>query len=190
MVAVEEEVWLHAQSGLYLLERHYRPHWTCRYQPVQQLFSVLHLCDIVARFFPGRTDPHGKDGQEAVRLAMEVFHASREGFPIAGQFQDALYRVVSECSFEPPPGWNNLMPNPRILYKLDETIEACANASFLQPVNDVLSRYQHDFSRSWVAGASAYDFKERVGASRRRRPVDSAEMAAENLMRIRNLLNS
>lgn len=189
-MTLEEETWRHAQIGLYLLERHYRTHWTCRYQPVQQLFSALHLCDIIARYFPARSDPSSKDGREAVQLVMEVFSESREGFPIAGRFQDALLRSASECSFELPEDLKRFMPAHRIMYDMDDTIEACGNASFFQPVNDILARYRPSFARDWVAEAPNYDFKDQVGASRRRRSVDQAELAAENLMRIRNLLNA
>lgn len=191
MMAIEEEIWGHAQMGLYLLERHYRTHWTCRYQPVQQLFSVLHLSDIVARFFPGRTDPNSKNGLEAVQLAMDVFKGSSEGFPISGQFQDVLYRVASECTFDLPQDWKDHMPSQgNISNSLDDTIEACGNASFLQPLDDILTRYQSTFAREWVIEAPGYEFKARAGTPRRRRPLDSAELAAENLMRIRNLLNT
>lgn len=189
-MAIEDEAWRHAQMGLYLLERHYRVHWTCRYQPVQQLFSALHLCDIVARFFPGRTDKNSKDGKEAVQLAIEAFHESYDGFAIAGQFQDAIFRVSSEYSFDLSEDLKKLMPRPRIVYDMDDTIEACGNPSFFQPVNEVLARYQPSFVHDWLIEASAYDFRAQVGTSRRRRPADSAEMAAENLMNIRNLLNT
>lgn len=192
MMAVEEEIWRHAQMGLDLLDRHYRAHWTCRYQPMQQLFSVLHLSEIMARFFAGRTDQNSKNGLEAVQLAMDVFRGSQGSFPISTQFQDVLYRIASECSFDVPPDWKSQTPSPNnALHNIDHTIEACGNASFLQPANDVLVKYQSTFERDWATEAPAFNFRVASGiAPRRRKTLDSDELAAENLMSIRNLVHS
>lgn len=191
MIAIEEEIWRHAQTGLYLLERHYRTHWTCRYQPAQQLFSLLHLSDVVARFFPKKTEKNSKSGPEAVQLALDVFGESRQGLPIAGQFQAVLFRVANEYSFGLPEGSKGIIHPELISTSTDDTIEAYGNASFFPPpLNDILKRYRPTFTRDWISESPSYGFKERIGASRRREPLDSVELGAENLMRIRNLLNA
>jgi hypothetical protein len=66
----------------------------CRYQPVLQMFSVLHFCDFIVRFTPNKIDAGYKDGSKAVRFGMEVLVQSRAGFPVAGTLQELLKRTA------------------------------------------------------------------------------------------------
>ncbi|KFY50135.1 hypothetical protein V495_00342 [Pseudogymnoascus sp. VKM F-4514 (FW-929)] len=85
-----EVVWTHAEHALLLLERHYRLHYTCRYQPALQMFAVLNICHVIARFFPAKppNDSDIKDGSEAVTIGLEALQESNIGFLIARFFPE------------------------------------------------------------------------------------------------------
>ena len=81
---VEDIIWHQAQKGLVLLNEQYRVQFTCRCQPVLQMYSLLHFADVVARYFPGGNEGQWKDGPEAIKAGMEILKESVPGFPIAG----------------------------------------------------------------------------------------------------------
>jgi hypothetical protein len=188
---IEETIWNHAQQGLFLLDEHYRTQYTCRYQPVLQMFSILHLSDLVARFFPGGAEGGSKDGPEAIQFGMEALMQSRAGFPVAGPFQEMLRRTAQDCSIRFP--MNELMATPILpkgVYRIDDLIEACTRASYIQPIHEIHSRYLPSISADWAAEGTALGFLgPDSGASRMKIP-SAEERGAQNLMQIRNLLNT
>lgn len=189
---VEEIVWKTAQEGLFLLDEHYRTQYTCRYQPVLQMFGVLHLTDVICRFFPNSVDGYSKDGETAIQLGMEVLMQSCPGFPVAGPFQAMLQRTANECSVPLPKNVSDLLISPRLPKKkfgIDDIIDACTRPSYVQPVGEIHNRYLASFSMEWTANGGSYGFLE-PSSGRRLRGPSAEERGARSLMQIRNLLNT
>ncbi|KAI9742923.1 MAG: hypothetical protein M1818_003652 [Claussenomyces sp. TS43310] len=191
---VEDVIWKHAQEGLFLLDQHYRTQYTCRYQPVVQMFAALHLCDVIARSFSGKNDTNTKDGPEAIIFGLECLLQSHAGFHIAGPLQELLRRSAIEYSIRLTPDINDVMalpgPGQRAVYELDDFIDACTRASYIQPIFDIQAKYSPRIATEWATEAPACGFLEAQPDSARPRATESEEeRGAQNLMRIRNLLN-
>jgi hypothetical protein len=192
-VLVEEILWNHAQEGLFLLDEHYRTQYTCRYQPVLQMFSILHLADVIARFFPGGIEGGSKDGPEAIQIGLETLMQSRSGFPVAGPLQEMLRRTAAECSIRLPRNMVDLMVSPRPpkqIYRTDDLIDACTRRTYTQPVAEIHSKYIPSFSADWVIDGASFGFQEPVSGARRLRVPSAEERGAQSLMQISNLLNT
>jgi hypothetical protein len=190
---IEEIIWDNAQQGLFLLDEHYRTQYTCRYQPVLQMFAVLHLTDVIARFFPGGVEGPRKDGPEAIKFGMDSLMQSWSGFAVAGRFREMLRRTAEECSIRLPRGLDELMVAPyppSQVYRLDDLINACTRPSYVQPVYLIHKRYLPSFSADWTSDGGSYGFLEPALGARKVR-IPSAELqGAQSLMQIRNLLNT
>ncbi|TVY82922.1 Nitrogen assimilation transcription factor [Lachnellula suecica] len=187
---VEDAIWKHAQQGLYLLD-HYNIQYTCQYQPVLQMFSVLHLSEVIARFFPGGQDK-AKDGSEAISFAMEALGQSRGGFPVAGPLQEMLRRTANDCSIRLPRNLSDIMPPPRPpkqMYRLDDLIDACTRPTYTQPSEEIHGRYLPSFSAEWATEGASFGLTLVSGPSRLKVP-SAEERGAQSLMQIHNLLNS
>lgn len=189
---VEEVVWNHAQEGLFLLDEHYRTKYTCRYQPVLQMFEVLHLVDAVAKYFPGGAEGSGKDGLEAVQIGLEVLVESRAGFPVAGPLQEMLRRSASSYSVPLPPNHKDIMilPTRHHSYRLDDLIDACTRPTYVQPISEVIIRFNSSFSTDWASQVASFGFREPAAGYRRPRHPSAEVRGAQSLMQIRNLLNT
>lgn len=189
---LDEVIWKHAQTGLFLLDQHYRTQYTCRYQLVLQMFAVLHLCDVIARFFPGKVDSSTKDGPEAIQFGLEALTQSFDGFPIAGTLQELLKHTAIECSVPLPSNLADLMMPQRSLrlkYRIDDFIDACTRPSYLPPNAEIQARFESNFSADWHAQSPSQGFREPDPGSRSLRRSDAEQRAAQNLMQISNLLN-
>jgi hypothetical protein len=190
---VEEILWNHAQEGLFLLDEHYRTQYTCRYQPVLQMFSILHLVDVIARFFPGGIEGGSKDGPEAIQFGLETLMQSRSGFPVAGPLQEMLRRTATECSIRLPRNMVDLMVSPRPpkqIYRMDDLIDACTRATYTQPVAEIHSKYGPSFSADWAIDGVFFGFQEPASGATRLRVPSAEERGAQSLMQISNLLNT
>ncbi|KAH6704353.1 hypothetical protein BKA61DRAFT_188076 [Leptodontidium sp. MPI-SDFR-AT-0119] len=131
---VEGTIWEHAQEGLRLLDRYYRPQYTFRYQPVLQMLACLQLVDIIARFFPEGAEGNSKDGPEAIQFGMELLMESRVGFPVAGPLQEMLRRSAIECAILLPRNLTELMLSPTApqrVYGMDDFLGACTRPTYL-----------------------------------------------------------
>ncbi|KAG0649396.1 Nitrogen assimilation transcription factor nirA [Hyphodiscus hymeniophilus] len=189
---VEEITWKTAQEGLFLLDKHYRTQYTCRYQPVLQMFGVLQLSDVICRFFPNGDNGAGKDGASAVQFGLEVLIQSYVGFPVAGPFQEMLRRTANDCSISLPKYISDHLATPRPpkqRYGMDDLIDACSRLSYVQPTEEIHIMYLPSFSVDWASNASAYGFHE-PSAGRRLRVPSAEEKSAQTLMQISNLLNA
>jgi hypothetical protein len=192
-ILVEEILWNHAQQGLFLLNEHYRTQYTCRYQPVLQMFSILHLVDVIARFFPGGIEGGSKDGPEAIQFGLETLMQSRSGFPVAGSLQEMLRRTATECSIRLPRNMVDLMVSPRPpkqIYRMDDLIDACTRPTYTQPVAEIHSKYAPSFSADWVIDGVSFGFQEPIFGATRLRIPSAEERGAQSLMQISNLLNT
>ncbi|KAL2061541.1 hypothetical protein VTL71DRAFT_6918 [Oculimacula yallundae] len=190
---VEGVIWEHAQEGLMLLDKHYQPHYTFRFQPVLQMLASLQLIDIVVRFFPDGAGRGSKDGVEAVQLGLELLMQSRVGFPVAGPLQEMLRRSAEECGMPPPRNLKELMRSPTLSqksYGMDDFLGACTRPTYVQPVLDAHSKYSLSFSSGWQLEGPVYGFRESTTGARRLKFPSAEEIGAQNLMHIRNLLNS
>ncbi|KAE8442503.1 hypothetical protein EG329_003284 [Mollisiaceae sp. DMI_Dod_QoI] len=189
---VEEAIWHHAQQGLFLLDEHYRSQYSCRYQPVMQMFATLHLSDTIARFFPGGIEGRSKDGPEAIQFALEALMQSGAGFPIAGPLQELLRRTAKECSIRLPRNLPELMlsSKPQQVYRIDDLIDACTRPTYTQPIDELIPKYAPSFPADWAAERASIGFHEPSAGSRRLRVPSEEERGAQNLMHIHNLLNS
>jgi len=190
---VEERVWALAQEGLTLLDEHYRRLYTCRYQPVLQMFAVLHLADVVARFFPESTKSASKTGPKALQLGMQLLMQSRPGFPAAGILQEMLRRTAKECAVRFPWDVSDTMfiPEPDTqCYQLDDFIRACTKPTCLQPHSQIHRRYLPSFSADWAARARRFGFPEPVFSVPGSRRLSVEETGAQALMQLRTWPNS
>jgi hypothetical protein len=192
---IDEVVWTHAQTGLSLIENHYLPRYTARYQPICQMFSMLHLCDVIARFFPEERDAMAMDGTRAISLGIETLEQSRRGFPIAAAFQELLRRTAIECSVPLPNAILSLIQpssssSSVSAYRHDDFLDACTWPSYVQPCEEILELLSDDFVREWSARAPGLGFQRTEQGARRLRRNDVEERAAQNLMQISSLLNS
>jgi len=157
------------------------------------MFSILHLTDIAARFFPGGVEGGSKDGPEAIQFGMEALTQSRAGFPVAGPLLQMLRRTAQECSIRLPvnvPDITAAPSPPRAIYRIDDLIDACTRPSYTQPLNEIHSRYLPSLSADWVAEGAALGFLEPGSGARRLRIPSAEERGAQSLMQIRNLLNT
>jgi hypothetical protein len=145
------------------------------------MFALLHLADLVARFFPGGIEGGSKDGPEAIQFGLEALTQSRTGFPIAGPLQDMLRRTANECSIRFPMNEIVAAPTLRGVYRIDDLINACTRPSYTQPINEIHSR---------VAEGAALGFLEPGSGTKRLRIPSAEERGAQSLMQIRNLLNT
>ncbi|RFU26362.1 hypothetical protein B7463_g9968, partial [Scytalidium lignicola] len=189
---VEEAVWTHAQRGISLLEEQYRSRYTCRYQPVLQMFSILHLCDSIARFFPNRVDGTSRDGTEVIMSGIDALTQSRVGFPVAGPLQEMLGKTAVECSIPLPRSLDELMSyrHPtRQEYGLDDMLDACCRPTYVQPTIRIISRFNIQFSADWVSRASSYGFPV-FNPDAMSFQNSEKEEGTQRLLLIRNLLNS
>ncbi|KAH8656216.1 hypothetical protein BGZ60DRAFT_385086 [Tricladium varicosporioides] len=189
---VEDVIWNHAQQGLHLLDDHYRTQYTCRYQPVLQMFAVLHLTDLIARFFPGGKDG-GKDGPEAIQLGMDILMQSRAGFPVAGPLQEMLRRTAQQCSIRLPRNLGDTLtpsPPPKQIYRMDDLIDACTRPTYCQPVEDIHVRYLPSFSADWSSEGASFGFLGSISGGSKLRVQSTEERGAQSLMQIHNLLNT
>jgi hypothetical protein len=158
------------------------------------MFAVLHLTDVIARFFPGGIEGGSKDGPEAIQFGMEVLTQSRSGFPVAGPLQEMLRKSANECAIRLPKNLMDLMTIPRPpknLYKMDDLIDACTRPNYVQPVDEIRLRYLPSFAADWTIDASSFGFLELNSSDRGGMRIPSAEeRGAQSLMQIRNLLNT
>lgn len=192
---VEEVIWNHSQYALYLLEECYQRRYTCRYQPVLQMFAILHVTDVVFRFFPHAMDGTEKkrvDGPRAVQLAMECLLQSRAGFAVAGPMQEMLRRAANACSMPLSANLGDLMApleNPSRTFLLDDMMDACTRPSYVQPVSDVQQKFMPSFASDWVAIGGTFGLSDPGLGNRGLRAPSADEQGAQSLMQIRNLLN-
>ncbi|PBP15634.1 hypothetical protein BUE80_DR013600 [Diplocarpon rosae] len=190
---VEGTIWSYAQQGLALLDRHYRVHYSFRYQPVLQMLAALQLIDVVARFFPGGAEGGSKDGPEAIYFGMELLMQSRVSFPVAGPLQEMLRRSAIQCSILLPRDMTDLMlppKPPQQIYQIDDFLGACTRATYVHPIAKAHSKYGPSFSADWAVECSAYGFSESTTSAQRLRFPSAEERGAQSLMQIRNLLNT
>jgi hypothetical protein len=155
------------------------------------MFSILHLSDLVARFFPGGVEGGSKDGPEAIQFGIEALTQSRAGFPVAGPLQEMLRRSAKDCSIRFP--MNDLMAapiQPKGIYRIDDMIDACTRSSYIQPINEIHLRYLPSICADWVAEGPVLGFQEPGSGARRLRVPSDEERGAQSLMQIRNLLNT
>ncbi|KFY22914.1 hypothetical protein V493_06239 [Pseudogymnoascus sp. VKM F-4281 (FW-2241)] len=193
---VDEVVWTHAQHALLLLERHYRLHYTCRYQPALQMFVVLNICHLIARFFPAKPtdDPSIKDGSEAVTIGMESLHESNIGFPAAGALQELLRRSVVACSLKLPQSLDYLLTpqgNVRSAHSYNDFIDVCTRPSYHQPLRGVSKKFDGNFAEDWFSLSPEFGFRmPQPGQQSLRELQTEQDGGTPHLMQIRNLLNA
>ena len=159
---VEGVAWTHAQHALFLLERHYRTHYTCRHQTVLQMFAISGICGFIARFFPTKStkDSAIKDGPEAIALGLEILQESNIGFPVAGAIQELLRREAVGCSVKLPPGPPLAPPrSPRPTYSYNDLMDACTRPSYRQPLWSVREKFDKELAEDWYREGPEYGFK-------------------------------
>jgi hypothetical protein len=158
------------------------------------MFSMLHLTDIVSRFFPGGIGGPSKDGPEAILFGFEVLRESRTGFPIAAPLQEMLRKTAIECGIRLPRNIKELMASPdplnKDVFRMDDLIDACTRPSYIQPVGEIHERYLLSFAADWASDGASYGFFEPASGVSRMRIPSAEERGAQSLMQIRNLLNT
>ncbi|OBT76461.1 hypothetical protein VF21_04003 [Pseudogymnoascus sp. 05NY08] len=193
---VDEVVWSHAHHALLLLERHYRLHYTCRYQPALQMFVVLNICHLIARFFPAKptNNPSIKDGSEAVTIGIEVLHESSIGFPAAGALQELLRRSAATFSLKLPHSLDHLLTqqgNMRTTHSYNDFIDVCTRPSYHQPLRGVREKFDGNFAEDWYTQSPEFGFRlPPPGQQSLRELQTESDRGIPYLMQIRNLLNT
>jgi hypothetical protein len=184
---------------LHVLDEKYKAEYTCRYQPVLQMFSILHLTGVVAAQFPGGvsgsgTEGSGRDGPGAIHLGLEALGESRVGFPVAGPFQEMLRRTAVDENILLPTSLGEIMPFPpplKHIYRMDDLLDACTRLTYVQPFQEIHARFVASLPSQWGPEASACRFLESISNK-----IPSAEergaqsLIAMSGMSISNLLNS
>jgi len=193
-MSMEAVIWNHAQQGLCLLDEHYRVQYSCRYQPVLQMFATLHHCDTVIRFFPEVVGETSRDASAAVRLGLETLRQSNAGFPVAATLQELLRRTANECSVPLPKGTEKFVATTGALhnpysYRMDDVIDACTRPSYVQSVEGIHSRYLASFPADWAAEGASFGFYDPPLGTKSLRGPSAEERGAQHLMNISNLLN-
>ncbi|KFY95925.1 hypothetical protein V500_02610 [Pseudogymnoascus sp. VKM F-4518 (FW-2643)] len=193
---VEEVVWTHAQHALLLLERHYRLHYTCRYQPALQMFVVLNICHLIARFFPAKppNDSDIKDGSEAVTIGLEALEESNIGFPAAGALQELLRRSAPACSLRLPQSLDYLITrqrNARLTHSYHDFIDVCTRPSCHQPLWAVREKFDSKFAEDWYSQSQELGHKLPHPVQQTPRELQGEpDRGVQHLMQIWNLLNT
>jgi len=159
-----------------------------------QMFALLHLTDVVARFFPGGIEGSNKDGPEAIHFGFEALAQSRAGFAIAGPLLEMLRKTANECAIRLPKDRDEVTGVTRRLfntqaYMMDDLVDACTRPSYVQPAQDIHNMFSPSFAAEWAAEGPAYGFMESASGFRDGAP-SAEERGAQSLMQIRNLLNS
>ncbi|KAI9731647.1 MAG: hypothetical protein M1818_007777 [Claussenomyces sp. TS43310] len=155
---VEGVVWKHAQEGLFLLSQHYETRYTCRYQPVLQIFAILHLCDVIAPRYPTKRDTIPKE-PDAIQSGIQCTMQSQQAFPIAGPLVGILRRLATECSIHIPTPINDAMLLPAI-YEIDDVIGSGTRPSYSQPIADIQARYSSGIAAEWAVEAPTFCLME------------------------------
>ena len=156
------------------------------------MFNVLHLCDAVARFFPGKVDGFGADGVEAINLGLTVLKQCHRGFPIAKTFRELLRRTSFRLEINisnNPAELNAPSPGFKNRYSTDEILDACTRFDYTLPVDFIQRKFDPTFSREWTVEGPKYGFAAPDHLTTSRVAATDEETGARNLMHIRNLLN-
>ncbi|KAL3418448.1 Nitrogen assimilation transcription factor nit-4-like protein 2 [Phlyctema vagabunda] len=194
---VDEIIWNHSQHALFLLNERYRIRYTCRYQPVLQMFALLHVTDVIVRFFPYPSEIFGasqKDGKQAIEICLRCLMDSHAGFPIAGPLQEMVRRTADECSVQFPENLAELiepLTSPKQAYRIDDLLNACTRLSYTQPVTEIHQRYSPSLNLEWTAESGAFGFRtsNEQGRKLEVRVYSVEGRGAQSLMYIHNLLN-
>jgi len=188
---IEQIVWTNAQEGLFLLDKHYRGRYSCRYQGVLQMFEIIQLCDTIFRYFPIKVDTTAMDGRDAVMFGMEALSDSRAGFPISGPLQAMLRRSALKTVGRHLGRLDDVLPvQSGLEYSMDDFIDTYTRPTYQQPVADIRHKYEVAFIENWKSQAPALSYRPSGAEVRWHRFARSEEeRGAQYLMQIRNLLN-
>jgi hypothetical protein len=160
---VGQVVWRHTQYSLFLLDKHYHSLGFCQYLSVTQIYAVLHLTDVIARFFPNISGNFGRDSSAAVRLAFKVLAKFRSGFPIAETFIELIYETAKDIIIPLPNDLEELFRrshSSRSKHLSDDAIDACTRKAYRQPVHNIHKRFSPTISSDWAAICTAFGFQE------------------------------
>ncbi|KAJ8061913.1 hypothetical protein OCU04_009701 [Sclerotinia nivalis] len=188
---VDPLVWQHAQDGLNLVEDQYRFQYTCRYQPVSQMFAILHLSEVLIRAFPEIDKKFGKDGVASIKLATDILAESHSSFPVAGVFMTMLQENTRRFLSPFPNALEDVFRGRRrnSKYHLDDAMNACGGPTYVQPVEAIQKRFSPHMQSQWILHAASEHPKIPHETSTLRQP-SLEETGAQNLMRILNLHNT
>ncbi|KAG9243582.1 hypothetical protein BJ878DRAFT_112552 [Calycina marina] len=196
--SVEATVWSHAQRGLSLLDEQYRLQYSFTRQPVLQMFYILHLSDVVARFFSSGFEEPFKDGPGAIAFGLGALSTSKVGFPIASPLHQMLRTTADDYSIQLPKELEvftgSRRPSDTQVFTLDQMIESCTMPTYSQPIAEIHSRYLSSFSADWIDATQHGGLPGAIANSGQpshpQPDPNIEERAVQNLMQIRNLLNT
>lgn len=158
------------------------------------MFTTLHHCDTIIRFFPEVVGESGRDASAAAQLGLEALSESRANFPVATTLQELLRKTAYECSVSLPKSTEKFMVTTGALhdsysYRMDDVIDACTRPGYVQTVGEIHSKYLASFPADWAAEGASFGFYEPPSGTKSLRAISAEERGAQHLMNISNLLN-
>lgn len=193
-ISVEEDIFTHAQRGLSLLQ-HYRDDFTCRFQPILQMFTVANLCDLIARYYSVNSSPTVKNASEALIFGLDVLqesYAHGSGFPIAGVLREILRLAPATYSnkIALPQPYEYQLSQPR-KFSYEEIMDACTRATYFQPLWGVREKFEPGLGQDWLRQSARFGMRRPEAGDRSLRVVvGEPDRGANYLMQIKNLLNN
>jgi hypothetical protein len=185
---VEDIVWSEAQRGFFILENQYRRHFTFRYQPVLQIYALLHFAEVIARHFPGGMENQSKDGPEALKAAINILEETKSSLPVADIMQEMLRRAAVSCSIRLSTKDAEAKPmtsTSRKPYCMNDFIQACTRTIFIQPVEEIQRRFSSSLIDDWL---TLHDAMGSLGSSPSTTPQEDGTLV-QSSMNINRLLN-
>lgn len=193
-MSVEEDIFAHAQRGLSLLE-HYRADFTCRFQPILQMFTVANLCDLIARYYSPNSSPSVKNASEALIFGLDVLqesYANGSGCPIAGVLRELLRLAPAtyptKIALPQPDEYQISQPRK---FSYEEIMDACTRATYFQPLWGVREKFEAELCQDWLRESARFGMRRPEAGDRCLRVVvGEPDRGASYLMQIKNLLNN
>ncbi|KAF7945076.1 hypothetical protein EAE96_009856 [Botrytis aclada] len=180
----------HAKEGLKLIVERYHFHYTSRYQPVSQMFSMLYLTEVLIQSSPETDRDSGKDALAYIRLATDILTESNSSFPVASVFMEMLQENTRRFFIPLPNELEDLFHHSHRMSKfpLDDAINAVGSTTYVQPVEAMRKRMRPDFKSRWMMHAAA-GYPKNFHRLPLLHQASVEETGAQNLMRILNLHN-
>ncbi|KAI9799400.1 MAG: hypothetical protein M1833_004100 [Piccolia ochrophora] len=163
-----------AQAGMRLLEQ-YQRYYTNRYQPLLQVFCLIHLADFLVRYGPPDY------AREAALFCFESLKQAHAGSDVCGPLQEMFRQTVRESGMTLPDEAAEYV-RQKSTYTLDDMMDAYTQVTYAQPVEQIQQLVTSTLGDDWNGDWNQIsDIPESLST---RSSTDS-----EKFLQIRSLLN-